>query len=306
MNRKQKNSLKGQLEMDLTIVAEVEADGVGMGVLSNGAPYLTGRGLGRLCGVDHSTIIKLTNEWQETPVKPRVATIKKYIRDLGGDDGSLFIALQKGGVFHHAYTEKACMAVLEYYAMDSVSKNDHARHAYRTLARKGFNDFVYEQVGLERTPSTKDLSTKQFIDRVKLVNGAVPIGYFCIFQEIADMFATLIAKDIQIDSSFVPDVSVGQTWSRHWKTENLDAVYGMRSEFDHQYPEYYPQSAAGPQPAFCYPEEALSEFRQWMREHYHTDKLPAYLSRKVKQGSIEKEKATAITNAYKPVQIPKQ
>ena len=55
-------STKGQLELDLTIVTEVEADGVGMGVLSNGAPYLTGRGLARLCGVDHSTIIKITND----------------------------------------------------------------------------------------------------------------------------------------------------------------------------------------------------------------------------------------------------
>ncbi len=299
-----KTSTSGQLELNLTIVTETEADGVGMGVLSNGAPYLTGRGLARLCGVDHSTIIKITNDWQTVPPKKRIATIKEAIRDASGDDTSIFLPIQRGGTIYHAFPEHVCMAVLEYYALDSNSSNVHAKKAYRTLARKGFIDFVYDAVGLKRGASANDLSTKQFIDRVSLVYGAVPDGYFCVFKEISDMFAALIAQDVQVDSGFVPDISVGSTWSMHWKKENLDAVYGMRGKFQHQYPSYYPQSAAGPQEAYCYPEDALGEFRKWMREVYRKEKLPTYLTGKVKSGSLAPTKATAIVDAYKAPSLP--
>ncbi|WP_342344733.1 hypothetical protein [Vannielia litorea] len=288
-----------QLELDLTIVTEVEADGVGMGVLSNGAPYLTGRGLARLCGVDHSTIIKITNDWQEVPIKKRISIIKKSIRDMDGDDGSAFLPVQRGGTIYHAFPENVCMAVLEYYALDSGTANDHAKKAYRTLARKGFVDFVYEQVGLSRGASVRDFSTRQFMDRVGTVHGSVPDGYFCVFKEIADLFAALIARDVKIDSSFIPDISVGKAWSKYWRDENLDSVHGMRGKFLHQYPEYYPQSAAGPQEAFCYPEEALGEFHRWMREVYRKANLSTYLQGKVKSGSLPASNATQIIDAYK-------
>lgn len=304
MTIKPKTSTSGQLELNLTIMTETEADGVGMGVLSNGAPYLTGRGLARLCGVDHSTIIKITNDWQTVPPKKRISIIKEAIRDASGDDTAIFLPIQRSGTIYHAFPEHVCMAVLEYYALDSNSSNDHAKKAYRTLARKGFIDFVYDAVGLKRGASTNDLSTKQFMDRVSLVYGTVPEGYFCVFKEISDMFAALIAEDVQVDSGFVPDISVGLAWSKHWKTENLDAVYGMRDRFLHQYPSYYPQSAAGPQEAFCYPEDALGEFRKWMREVYRKEKLPNYLTGKVKSGSIASTKATAIVDAYKAPSLP--
>lgn len=294
-----KGTMPSQLELNLTIVTEVEADGVGMGVLSNGAPYLTGRGLSRLCGVDHSTIIKITNDWQEIPVKKRIGTIKQTIREMNGDDTYAFLPVARGGTIYHAFPENVCMAILEYYALDSVASNEHAKKAYRTLARKGFIDFVYEQVGLVRGASIRDFSTKQFMDRIGSVYGSVPEGYFCVFEEIADMFAALIAKDVKIDSGFVPDISVGKAWSKYWVDENLDSVYGMRGRFLHQYPSYYPQSAAGPQEAFCYPEDALGDFNRWKREVYKKSKLPTYLQNKVKSGSLAALQATAIIDAYK-------
>lgn len=66
----------GQLSLDLQIETEREIDGVGMGVLSNGAAFLTLRGLARMCGIDHSMVIRITGEWVETPLKPRAAKIR--------------------------------------------------------------------------------------------------------------------------------------------------------------------------------------------------------------------------------------
>lgn len=304
MTESTESSTTQQLELNLTIVSEVEANGVGMGILSNGAPYLTGRGLARLCGIDHSTVIKITNDWQVTPAKPRISKIKQIINEDDTDDTIVFLPIQKGNSIHHAFPEHVCMAILEYYALDAATPNAHAKHAYRTLARKGFTDFVYEQVGLPRGSTSRDLTTKQFMDRIGMVHGAVPHGYFCVFREIADLFADLIAKDAQTGSSFVPDISVGLAWSKYWKAENLEAVHGMRDKFLHSYPNYFPQSAAGPQEAYCYPDDALPEFRKWMREVYKVKKLPVYLNTKVKQGSIPAPQATAMIDIYKASSLP--
>jgi hypothetical protein len=56
-----------QLRLDLEVAAEREIDGVGMGVLSDGTPYLTIRGLARMCGVDHANIVRITADWQLNP-----------------------------------------------------------------------------------------------------------------------------------------------------------------------------------------------------------------------------------------------
>ncbi|CCW31099.1 hypothetical protein ABLA30_22555 [Xenorhabdus nematophila] len=44
---------------------QIEIDGIQMGVLNNGTPYLTMRGLSRLCGVDSSVLVRLTTNWLE-------------------------------------------------------------------------------------------------------------------------------------------------------------------------------------------------------------------------------------------------
>jgi hypothetical protein len=56
-----------QLKLDLQIAAEREIDGVGMGVLNDGTPFLTLRGLARMCGVDIAAIVRMTAAWQDTP-----------------------------------------------------------------------------------------------------------------------------------------------------------------------------------------------------------------------------------------------
>ena len=60
-----------QMEMDLHIEKEVEIDGTGMGVLSDGTPYLTARGLARMCGVDHTLVLRMGSEWDSARPPPR-------------------------------------------------------------------------------------------------------------------------------------------------------------------------------------------------------------------------------------------
>jgi hypothetical protein len=114
----------------------------------------------------------------------------------------------------------------------------------------------------------------------------VPAGYFSIFKEGADIIVTLIRAGAEIGDKFLPDGSIGHHWASHWKQESLEKLYGASGVYDHYYPEYFPQAPSNPQPARCYPDAALPEFRRWMREVYLPDKLPTYLQSKVKQGAL--------------------
>jgi hypothetical protein len=69
-----------QLNFDLDIAAEKEIDGVGMGILTDGQPYLTIRGLARMCGVDHTMIVRITADWLQVPLRPREQKIREAVR----------------------------------------------------------------------------------------------------------------------------------------------------------------------------------------------------------------------------------
>lgn len=287
-----------QYDLNLKIEVEREVDGVGMGVLSDGSPFLNLRGLASMCGVDSSMITRITGDWILSPLKPREQKIRELVRAQGADDSIAFYAIEKNGTIHHAVPAAVCMAILEYYAFDAKTSNDKASQSYRILARKGFNDFIYAQVGYNPTGASH-IAWQQFHDRVSLAYHSVPDGYFSIFKEVADIIVTMIRSGANIGKSFIPDISVGMAWAKYWRAENLEVVYGERKRYDHNYPEYFPQSMSNPQPAYCYPDDALGEFRRWVREAYIVNQMPRYLESKVKAGELPAPSAVAAIEAFK-------
>jgi hypothetical protein len=292
-----------QLPLDLQIAAEKEIDGVGMGVLSDGQPFLTLRGLARMCGVDIAAIVRLTAQWQDTPLKPREAKIKELVRAQGADDTVCFIAVPKAGIIHHAVPAAVCMAVLEYYAFEARGDSEAAAASYRILARKGFNDFIYAQVGYNPSGQTT-IAWKQFHDRISLAYDTVPDGYFSIFKEVSTILHTMIQQGANLGDKFIPDISIGLHWGKYWTSENLDVVYGERIKYEHNYPAYFPQALSNPQPAYCYPDDATADFRKWVREVYLPTKLPPYLNTKVSQKQIAASQALKAIEAFKPKPLP--
>lgn len=292
-----------QLKFDLDIAVEREIDGIGMGVLSDGTPFLSIRGLARMCGVDHSMIVRITADWISDPIKAREQKIRELVRAQGADDSRAFIAINRDGTIHHAIPAAVCMAVLEYYAFEARTDNEQAAKSYRLLARKGFSDFIYAQVGYNPS-GAPSIAWQQFHDRVSLAYHTVPPGYFSIFKEIADLLVVMIREGADLGAHFVPDISVGQHWGRFWKSENLEVVYGERKRYEHNYPSYFPQAPSNPQTPYCYPDDALGEFRKWVREVYVPSKLPNYLNDKVKQGHIAAGKATTALAAFQPRALP--
>jgi hypothetical protein len=145
---------------------------------------------------------------------------------------------------------------IDWYAFEARGENTQAAKSYRVLARKGFNDFIYAQVGYNPSGES-NVAWQQFHDRVALAYRTVPAGYFSIFKELADIFVMLIRKGANLGPGFVPDISVGHLWSKYWISESLEVLNGERIKYEHNYPGYFPQAAANPQHPYCYPDCAF-------------------------------------------------
>ena len=91
---------------------QIERDGVEMGVLENGVPYLSETGLARMCGVARRSIRDLAADWNNEKTKPRGQRIQEKLIELGYTEPNLFVKATDSGVAVNAYTEPVCLANL--------------------------------------------------------------------------------------------------------------------------------------------------------------------------------------------------
>ncbi len=292
------------LQLPLFIDKQKEIDGVGMGVLSDGTAFLTGRGLARLCGIGNARIVELGQQWSSPTPGALTKSVRNILKERGINIDNPYVAIkQKGGDFY-AYPDALCLAVLEYYAFEQPT--EQGKKNFRLLAGRALHDFIYAQVGYDPADKVPEV-WRQFHDRVSLVFDAVPDGYFGIFKEIADIIVHLGQNGLPIDSTFVPDISVGLAWSKHWVAEGLEDLYGARIRFEHNFPSYFPQADSNPQEPWCYPEMALGEFRRWLRETYIGEgKFEKYLTAKVKENLLPASFVQLALAAYSDDDSPKQ
>ena len=240
-----------------------------------------------MCGVMNAHIGTISSEWSEPMQKPRITAIKELLLRRGVVLDSAHIATKerKSGRLVYAYPDTACSAILEYYAFEAgANRKDEAQKNFRILAGQALRDFIYTQVGY--SPNAVPEIWRQFHDRVSLNYNSLPLGYFSVFKEIADMIVTLIRGGASVGPKFIPDISVGSAWAAHWKENGLSGKFGERQQYPHNYPAYFPQAISNPQAAYCYPDMALAEFRRWLNQVYLVSKLPNYLYNAEKQGKL--------------------
>jgi len=272
--------------LDLRVDRETEIQGIGMGVLSDGTPFLTQRGLAHLCGVRNAHIGGISVEWNEIPQKPRISRIRDSLSSRGVTSEVPYIQVKDGARTIYAYPDSICLAILEYYAFDAGSNcRDEARNNFRMLAGKALQDFIYTQVGYSPN-TTIPASWQQFHDRVTLAYHTVPHGYFSIFKEIANIVTTLIRSGAEIGQRFVPDFNVGQHWSKYWIENHLDQKYGERLVSEQNYPSNFPQPRSNPQAPYCYPDSARGELHRWVQEIYLAEKFPAYFRTEKRRAAV--------------------
>ncbi|MCY1289196.1 hypothetical protein D9M68_371380 [compost metagenome] len=293
-----------QIALDLGVEVQRDVNGIEMGVLENGIPFLTQRGLALATGAHRSAIQDITQEWEDhfdddVLTKDRISFIKRYLFERGYIERKLYIETIRDGSPHYAYPDVVCMAVLEFYAFETRSPNQQASDNYRRFATYGLQRFIYDSLGY--TPADK---WKYHNDRVSILNNTAPIGHFTIFAEINGLAVDLINADLPVNDKTIPDISVGLAWGKYWRDNDLAVMYGARIEYEHNFPSYYPQAASNPQKPFAYPDAALPTFRNWFREEYLPTKFPKYILTKAKVLRGGKEEATAIANMYTQVKLP--
>jgi hypothetical protein len=176
-------------EMTLWVEKLVERDGIDMGVLSDGTAFLSGRELARL---SVSVIAELLADWNHAAKKPRIRKIKEILAGQKWTGESPVIAvLEIEQTITYAWPDTVCLAILEYYAFDAQQGDrEQARKNYRLLPGKVLHDFIYTQVGYDPLHQIPQ-HWRVLHDRLSLTHNSVPVGYFCIFKEIADMVVHL-------------------------------------------------------------------------------------------------------------------
>ena len=287
-----------QMPLDLGVEIQKDVNGIEMGILDNGIPYLTQRGLAEVVGIARFAIQGITKEWEEhyndnVIGKDRISFFKQYLHTHGFNEPTLHLETVQNGKIHYAYPDVVCMAFLEYYAFESKADSTTAIQNYRRFATNGLQRFIYD--ALDYTPGDK---WKYYHDRVSLLKDSVPVGYFIIFQEVTGLTVDLITNDLPVNSKTIVDGSVGIHWATYWKDNNLVSRFGDRIPYQHNYPEYFPQARSNPQPANAYPDAALPEFRRWFKQVYLLTKFPAYMLTKAKLLPGGKEEALQIGGMY--------
>src|SRR5947209_1587218 len=181
-----------QGSFNLEIEREVDINGIGMGVLSDGTPYLNQRGLAALCGVQNAHIGTISSQWSEPDQKPRIVAIKSILAKAGYTAPSAHIEVAHKGVIHYCYPAEICLAVLEYYAFDAgVNCQPEARDNFRLLAGSKLRELIYSQVGYD--PSGKNADRfKKWHDRIALNYQSAPKGFFHVFNEAHTIIYELI------------------------------------------------------------------------------------------------------------------
>jgi len=287
-----------QYGLQLSSVKHTAPDGIEMGVMNNGTPYLGARGLASLCGVAPSVIITLVKDWEgDLRFKPRGKVIDQLIIEQGGDPSQLYAPIIVEGKTYHAINDTNCMAILEYYAFESQTVSVQAQRNYRSLAKLTLRTFIYERTGYNPEDSLPQY-WKTFHERITL--NELPSGYFSVFSEIANLVISGIRGGMPFDSKTMPDISVGMAWGKHWSSSSFDGKYGGRRKYQHVFPEDFPQRDPM---AWIYPVEALGEFRRWMDDVYVSEKFGTYLNNKAKKGELCKVDIPALVQAVQPARL---
>jgi hypothetical protein len=268
-----------------------------MGVMSDGTPYLSARGLALLCGTAPSVIITLIKDWDNLKHNPRGKAISHLIEEQGGSSIGLYTPIKKNGKDSHAINDLNCMAILEYYAFESQSPSEQAKRNFRNLARLSLRTFIYEKTGYSPNNDIAE-HWQNFHERMTL--NEIPAGYFSVFTEISNILVSSIRNGMPFDDHTMPDISVGLGWGALWRDENLNGQFGDRRKYLHKFPDGFPQKDSE---AWIYPMEALGKFRIWLDNTYLRTKFPRYLASKAKKGQLLSADVKSLIEAVQPARL---
>lgn len=222
-------------------------DGIEMGVMDDGTPFLSGVGLALMCDVTPTSISDLGQFVSFGKSKLRDGKIANILsQNLDFSSDRFFEKIPYNKQIVNAYPEAVCMAVLEYYAFEAGDRcTDKAKQISRLLMRKTFRDFVYSLVGYNRPRLTfSDYMLSRINHHHSASRNPLPDGYFCLFDKMIELLQKF---DLRIgyalgeqwydytkgEMRFLePDISLGLHFSRLFKNEFIEKEETYRQEYN--------------------------------------------------------------------------
>lgn len=131
-----------QLVLDIGVQIEKDVNGIEMGVLENGIPFLTQNGLAKFAGAARSVIYDIAQEWaehfdDEVLGKNRYSWLRQYLSERGYNERQLYIATKRDGQVH--YAEHNAILEMEAAAITKI-KSAEIRRKREELADKLLKD----------------------------------------------------------------------------------------------------------------------------------------------------------------------
>ena len=273
-------SSQNLLSSHLEVVQSIEISGfpIEVGILKDGTPFLSGRGLARACGISNSTLVGWGEFAPQLGDSHRAGKMANLLVTYGYKGDRLFSRIPDGTKFEgkanvSAYPYKVCMAFLDYYAFEA--NKEEARNSLRILSEKQLPQFIYAALSQPPQLAIKP-QPAPFRDRPS--RDGIPVGYFTVSQLASEETVRSLPTVLAFDSPALLYLNIDKAWSRHWNIKKLREHYGERLLFPNITVDYFSQNNT-----YIYPTSALDAFKQWFNLKYIPERFPSYLQRKIKQ-----------------------
>jgi hypothetical protein len=261
-----------------------------VGILQDGTPFLSGRGLARACGISNSTLVGWGEMTPQLGASHRAGKMASLLATYGYGGDRFFFKIPDGTKFEgkanvSAYPYKVCMAFLDYYAFEA--NKEEARNSLRILSEKQLPQFILAAVNGTTTatvqpmkpnprPAARVRESSPFETRP--LREGIPIGYFTISQLCSEAQMRSLQAALQLDAFILTPDHIDKAWNHYWDIHKLWEQHGERFPLHDK-----ETSPAWRTQSYIYPLSALDEFKQWLNWEFIPDRFPSYLQRKMKQ-----------------------
>lgn len=232
-------------------------------------------GLAMLCGVSQQAISNLektltskaSSEWLEPLVGEDLiltsSDIDPSLKVNGKTPGNLTI-----------YRRRFCASAIKHYAFQG---NKVAQYSLNQFLELGFDAWVQGVTGWQQPEPCPYIP--YWYQRLTLftTKTKIPDGWWSVFEELAKLMREFegvgyVLPDISptTGKKIAPDISIGQMFCRHMRTQGYD-VDGEIQKYTHHYPD------GRVVPANIYPDKWIKEFRSWFNSEWKRERLIDYL-----------------------------
>lgn len=222
----------------------------------DGEPRIDSRLVAMSLGIEHESFMKTLNTYEQ-----ELQEVGLLRFEIG--------AVKQKGARGTKYVKYVMLNEDQAIFATTLSRNTRQVVEFKLKLTKAFSEArKREQSSLYGSTNVNML----WQQRLALFNERthIPVGYWCIYNEIAAACWRIEFLGAHLREDAVPDISVGQHWCKYARSKGLDM------SLIRKYPHHYPDKR-GIVAANIYPDIWLPAFRRWFHGDYLKNEFPRYV-----------------------------